>query len=75
MQQHFTLQYWHEGEALVGRLKELPGLVVRGGDLDELEARASDACRALAAHESQAAQLEVKERRISVETFATPSGD
>jgi len=71
MQQHFTLQYWHEGEELVGRLKELPGLAVTGRDLAELEARVADACRALAAHESRATRADVKETRVSVEVFAT----
>ena len=74
MQQHFTLQYWSEGDELVGRVKELPGLVVQGRDLAELESCAADACRAMATHQSRAAAADVKEARITVETFATPTG-
>lgn len=71
MQQHFTLQYWHEDDEMVGRLKELPGLAVTGHDLAELETRVADACRALAAHESRAARADIQETRVSVEVFAT----
>ena len=73
MQQHFTLQYWPEGDQWIGRVKELPGLVVEGRDVAELEARAADACRALATHESRAAAPDVQETRITVEVFATSS--
>jgi hypothetical protein len=74
MQQHFTLQYWPEGEQLIGRLRELPGLVVEGRDLAELEDRAAAACRALTTHESRSVAPDVKETRITVEVFATPTG-
>jgi hypothetical protein len=75
MQQHVTLQYWHEGEELVGRLKELPGLVVRGRDLDEVESRMADACRAMATLESRAAQADMKQKSMIVEVMFAPAGD
>jgi predicted RNase H-like HicB family nuclease len=37
MTMSFTLEYWEDDGWLVGRLKEVPGVVSQGKDLDELE--------------------------------------
>lgn len=39
----FTLEYWKDGEWLVGRLKEVPGVFSQGKTLEELEKNIRDA--------------------------------
>lgn len=39
----FTLEYWKDGEWLVGRLKEVPDVFSQGKTLEELEENIRDA--------------------------------
>lgn len=41
----FQLEYWKDGEWLVGRLPEVPGVFSQGATLDELELNIRDAYR------------------------------
>jgi predicted RNase H-like HicB family nuclease len=39
----FTLEYWPDGDWLVGRLREVPGVFSQGHTLDELQENVRDA--------------------------------
>ena len=39
----FTLEYWPDGQWLVGRLVEVPGVLSQGATLDELRENIQDA--------------------------------
>ncbi|HEX7320505.1 MAG TPA: type II toxin-antitoxin system HicB family antitoxin [bacterium] len=43
MKRNFTLEYWHDDEWFVGRLKEVPGVFSQGKSLYELEQNIRDA--------------------------------
>lgn len=43
MRRSFTLEYWRDDDAYVGRLKEVPGVFSQGESLDELEENIRDA--------------------------------
>lgn len=46
----FTLDYWQDGPWFVGRLREHPGVISQGKDLDELVKNIIDAYHALSAN-------------------------
>jgi predicted RNase H-like HicB family nuclease len=41
----FTLDYWRDGEWLVGRIREIPGVFSQGKTMEELTANIIDAYR------------------------------
>ncbi|MGQ0502442.1 MAG: type II toxin-antitoxin system HicB family antitoxin [Panacagrimonas sp.] len=43
MKHQFTLEYWQDEGAFVGRLREVPGVFSQGETLKELEANVADA--------------------------------
>ena len=43
MRSQFTLEYWRDGEFLVGRLVEVPGVFSQGESLEELQENIQDA--------------------------------
>lgn len=43
MKHQFTLEYWLDEGAFVGRLREVPGVFSQGETLKELEANVADA--------------------------------
>ena len=45
MTRTFTMEYWPDGDWLVGRLKEVPGVFSQGETLSELEDNLRDAYR------------------------------
>ncbi|AWM41570.1 hypothetical protein GobsT_73690 [Gemmata obscuriglobus] len=55
MRREFTLEYWKDGEWLVGRLVEVPGVLSQGETLDELRANIQDAYELLTVDEREAA--------------------
>ncbi len=48
MKHQFSLEYWQDGEWLVGRLKEGPRVFSQGHSRQELEANIDDAYRLIA---------------------------
>ena len=39
-----TMEYWQDGEWLVGKVKELPGVFSQGRTIEELTENIQDAC-------------------------------
>lgn len=61
------MEYWNDGDWLVGRLKDLPGVFSQGATLDELEENLRDAYRMMREEEEPAAgAAQVKELAIEV---------
>lgn len=48
MSQSFILEYWHDDDWLVGRLKGIPGVFSQGQTLEELEENIRDAYQLMA---------------------------
>jgi len=61
----FTLDYWQDGSWVVGRLREHPGVISQGKDLDELIENIIDAY-----HELNASRLTWK-AQVPVRKFKT----
>jgi len=49
----FRLEYWQDGEWLVGRLPQVPGVFSQGTTLEELEENILDAYRMMIEEESE----------------------
>jgi predicted RNase H-like HicB family nuclease len=49
----FRLEYWQDGEWLVGRLPQIPGVFSQGATLEELEENILDAYRMMIEEESE----------------------
>jgi predicted RNase H-like HicB family nuclease len=57
----FTLDYWEDGVWVVGRLREHPGVISQGKNLDELLANITDAFHELnASRQTWKAQVPVR---------------
>ena len=57
----FTLDYWEDGAWVVGRLREHPGVISQGKNLDELLENIIDAFHELnASRQSRKAQVPVR---------------
>lgn len=54
MSQSFVLEYWHDEDWLVGRLKGIPGVFSQGQTLDELEDNIRDAYKLMSEDEESA---------------------
>ncbi len=59
----FTIEYWRDGDGLVGRLKEVPGVISQGDTLPELRDNLKDAYHLLMS-ESTKVQRPVKTASI-----------
>jgi predicted RNase H-like HicB family nuclease len=51
----FTLDYWTDAGLVVGRLREVPGVLSQGSSLEQLKKNIADAYRL--AHASEAASI------------------
>lgn len=67
MQRRFLMEYWSDGDWLVGRLKDVPGVFSQGATLEELEENLRDAYRMLQEDaDPPAAAVQLKELAIDV---------
>ena len=64
MSRRFTLEYWPDGDGLVGRLKEYPGVLSQGDTLDELQENIRDAYRLM--EEDDAADARPDARTLGI---------
>ena len=55
MRHQFTLEYWQDGDWLVGRLLEVPGVFSQGKTLDELHENIQDAYELMVTQDRQPA--------------------
>ena len=66
MDRQFTLEYWHDDDWLVGRLKEVPGVFSQGETLEELEANIQDAYELIVSEISAAGHPAAKTKAITL---------
>jgi predicted RNase H-like HicB family nuclease len=55
MRHPFTLEYWQDGDWIVGRLVEVPGVFSQGETLDELRENIQDAYELMVTQDRPAA--------------------
>jgi predicted RNase H-like HicB family nuclease len=69
MSLRLQLEYWKDGEWLVGRLPQVPGVFSQGGTLEELEDNVRDAYQMMLEEQGSAptqGTVEIKEIQIPV---------
>ncbi|MEM6448111.1 MAG: type II toxin-antitoxin system HicB family antitoxin [Cyanobacteria bacterium P01_D01_bin.123] len=66
MSQSFILEYWHDDDWLIGRLKGIPGVFSQGQTLEELEENIRDAYQ-LMALDVEPVTEEVKTKELILE--------
>ena len=66
MSHNYILEYWEDGEWLVGRLKGIPGVFSQGKTLDELIENVQDAYR-LMIEADDPIPIEVEPQYVEIE--------
>lgn len=66
MLRNYTLEYWKDGDWLVGRLREVPGVFSQGKTLEELEENIRDAFEMMM-EETEAPPTEVMTKELAVQ--------
>ncbi len=67
MRRAFTLEYWQDGNWLVGRLVEVPGVFSQGETLDELRDNIQDAYELMVTQERSAAPPSARRQEVELE--------
>jgi predicted RNase H-like HicB family nuclease len=67
MRSKFTLEYWRDGDAYVGRLVEVPGVFSQGETLDELRENIQDAYDLMVTQERSAAPPSAQLQPVELE--------
>jgi predicted RNase H-like HicB family nuclease len=63
----FTMEYWSDGDWLVGRLKEVPGVFSQGETLLELEDNLRDAYRMMIEEDIEQLPTGIQTRELELE--------
>lgn len=67
MSHRFTLEYWPDGDWLVGRLREVPSVFSQGATVEELEENIREVYALLVADERPEPPAVVRTREMEVE--------
>lgn len=67
MTRFFTMEYWSDGDWLVGRLKEVPGVFSQGETLLELEDNLRDAYRMMIEEDIEQLPTGIQTRELELE--------
>ncbi len=67
MRRPFTLEYWQDGDWLVGRLVEVPGVFSQGETLDELRENIQEAYELMVTKERSPAPPSAQRQQVELE--------
>lgn len=67
MRRSFTLEYWQDGDWMVGRLVEVPGVFSQGATMDELRENIQDAYELMVTQERPAAPPAASREDVELE--------
>jgi predicted RNase H-like HicB family nuclease len=67
MRRPFTLEYWQDGDWLVGRLVEVPGVFSQGETLDELRENIQEAYELMVTQERSPAPPSAQRQQVELE--------